>query len=132
SFGAESFEKRRLRQFHNKLIKIRRKMERNNNIGFSGDLVLDIWMWALYAYIVYLAWNQTVTVGTMVLLIGYVQMIREPLWSLNWIYWEARRAQIGAKEYFEILSAKNTIQDSQNPVELTLVKGRITFDQVTF
>lgn len=132
SFGAERFEMRRLRQFHDKLIQLRRKMERNNNIGFTGDVLLDSWMWALYAYIVYLAWGQTITVGTMVLLIGYLQLIREPLWALNWIYWEARRAQLGAKEYFEILEAQNTVLDPVKPVEVELIKGRITFDKVSF
>lgn len=132
SFGAERFEMRRLRDFHDRLIGIRRKMERNNNIGFTGDLILDIWMWSLYGYIVYLAWSQSITVGTMVLLIGYLHLIREPLWALNWIYWEARRAQLGAKEYFEILEAQNAIPDTTNPVDLGLVKGRITFDQISF
>lgn len=132
SFGAEKFEQRRLRKFHDTLIDLRKKMERNNNIGFTGDIVLEIWMWALYAYIVYLAFTNTVSVGTMVLLIGYIQLIREPLWALNWIYWEARRAQLGAKEYFEILNANNHISENSNPVELGLVKGRITFDKVSF
>ena len=132
SFMAEGFELRRLKSFHKRLISIRKKMERNNNVG-----CLEIFYWirgcgGLYAYIVYLAYLGNITVGTMVLLVSYIQMIRQPLWELNWIYWEVRRAQLGAKEFFEILDAVPDIADPKTPAELDWAKGRITFEKVSF
>jgi ABC-type multidrug transport system fused ATPase/permease subunit len=132
SFMAENFESRRLRSFNKTLVSIRKKMEHNNNIGSVGNVILDTWMWGLYAYTVYLAYTQSITVGTMVLLVGYIQLIRQPLWELNWIYWEVRRAQLGAKEFFEILDATPDITDPENPAKLDWAHGRITFDGVEF
>ncbi len=132
SFMAEKFEYKRLVEFDKKIVKIRDKMQWNNNVGLSGDIFLDVWMWGLYAYVVYLALNQSISVGTMVLLVGYIQLIREPLWELNWIYWEVRRAQLGAKEYFQILDARPEIVDPKKPVEFEWAKGRINFEKVSF
>jgi ATP-binding cassette subfamily B protein len=54
------------------------------------------------------------------------------MWVLNWTFWEAKRAQIGAKDFFKILDRKPTIVSPKHPVELERVRGRIDFDQVSF
>ena len=75
-------------------------MERNTNIALIGDLFNEFWGYRMYAYIIWIAFTGSITVGTMILLIQYLQMIRQPLWNLNWLFWEAKRAQIGSKEFF--------------------------------
>lgn len=132
SFISEQFEFRRLKQFDRQVYSLRRQMERNTNIALIGDLFNEFWGWGMYAYIIWMAFNGSVTIGTMILLIQYLQMIRQPLWNLNWLFWEAKRAQIGSKEFLEILEEKPSVTDSPKAVDPEQIKGRITFEKVTF
>ena len=132
SFISEQFEFRRLKQFDHQIYSLRRQMERNTNIALIGDLFNEFWGWGMYAYIIWIAFTGSITIGTMILLIQYLQMIRQPLWNLNWLFWEAKRAQIGSKEFLEILEEKPIVIDSPKAVEPEQIKGRITFENVTF
>src|SRR5690606_13335639 len=116
AFRSEEFEKRKLREFFGKYIDIRSEMERNNNRAFVGDVILESLSWAMYAYIVYITWQGQITVGTLVLLVGLIQMIRQPLWQINWIFWEVKRAKIGAKDFFRIISIRPEVVDPQKPL----------------
>ena len=132
SFRAEKFEQTRLAKFFRSYIGLRREMEHNTNKAFSGDIILEALSWAMYAYIVWMTWQGQITIGTMMLLIGLIGLIRQPLWQLNWIFWEVKRAQIGAKDFFRIMEVKPDIVDPAKPVQLPNIKGKITFDGVTF
>lgn len=132
SFVAERFELRRMKRFDQKIYRLRRQMENNTNIALVGDLFNEGWAWGMYAYIVWIAFSGQITVGTMVLLVQYLMMIRQPLWNLNWIFWEAKRAQVGSKEYLEILDQKPMVIDPKKPVEIAQIKGRVIFDKVSF
>jgi len=68
----------------------------------------------------------------MVLMLSYVQILRGPLWTLNWIFWEAKRAQIGARDYFAILKQQAEIRQIQEPIVTERLKGRIRFEHVSF
>ncbi|MBI5356176.1 ABC transporter ATP-binding protein [Candidatus Collierbacteria bacterium] len=132
SFISEQFEFRRLKQFDRQIYSLRRQMERNTNIALVGDLFNEFWGWGMYAYIIWIAFTGSITIGTMILLIQYLQMIRQPLWNLNWLFWEAKRAQIGSKEFLEILEEKPEIIDSPKVVDPEQIRGRITFEKVSF
>ena len=132
SFISEQFEFRRLKQFDREIYSLRRQMERNTNIALVGDLFNEFWGWGMYAYIIWIAFTGSITIGTMILLIQYLQMIRQPLWNLNWLFWEAKRAQIGSKEFLQILEEKPSVTDSPKTVDPEQIKGRITFENVTF
>ncbi|MCD8484461.1 hypothetical protein LRY60_02515 [Candidatus Woesebacteria bacterium] len=86
-------------------------MEHHTDQAFIGDVFLEVWNWAMYAYIVWMTWQGEITVGTLVLLVGLIQMIRQPLWQLNWIFWEVKRAGIGAKDFFRIISVEPDVVD---------------------
>jgi ABC-type multidrug transport system fused ATPase/permease subunit len=132
SFRSEKFEIRKLKQFYDQILELRKEMERNTNRALGGDLFLESWNWAMYAYIVWLAYSGDITVGTMVLLVGMIKLIREPLWQLNWIFWEVKRAGIGARDFFRIMDVQPEICDPENPVTLPKVKGEIKFHDVKF
>lgn len=132
AFRAENFEKTRLRKFFKKYSSIRKEMERNTNKSWGGDVILETLSWSMYGYIAYMAWSQEITIGTMVLLVGLINLIREPLWELNWIFWEVKRAQIGAKDFFRILDIKPEVVDAKKPVVLKDVQGEIKFEDVSF
>lgn len=134
AFRAENFEIDRLKKFFHEWKGLRQAMEDNTNKAFVGDIFLESWNWGTYAYIVWQTFNGTHTVGTLVLLIGLVQLIRQPLWQLNWIFWEVKRAGIGAKDFFRIMDIQPDITDPKSPKELNIekVKGEIAFQNVTF
>ncbi|MFC1711373.1 ABC transporter ATP-binding protein [Patescibacteria group bacterium] len=132
SFIAEEFELRRLKGFHQKILNIRKTIERNWNIGSLADLFLEGWVWSVYVWVVIESFRGRFSLGTMVLLINYIDIIRWPLWELNWFFWEAKRAQIGARDYFKILQVKPDLKDSKKPKNILQVKGDIKFNQVSF
>lgn len=132
SFIAESFERQRLKNFQQKILSLRKTIEKNSNIAAIADLLLEAWLWITYVWVVILAFRGQFSLGTMILLINYVDIIRWPLWDLNWFFWEAKRAQIGARDYFKILNARSELTDPKKPIKLTDVRGRITFKNVSF
>lgn len=132
AFRAESYEKKQLNKFFGKYLNIRQEMEVNTNKALVGDVFLEISVWAMYAYMVWIAWQGNITVGTLVMLVGFINLIREPLWQLNWIFWEIKRAQIGAKDFFKIMDVQQELPDPKNPKSLESVKGEIQFNNVHF
>lgn len=132
SFRAERFERRKLASFFTSYLGIRRKMEGNTNKAFAGDIILELLSWVMYAYIVWITWQGQISVGTLVLLVGLIGLIRQPLWQINWIFWEVKRAQIGARDFFTIMSIEPEIKDPVRPQHLSTVKGEIDFKHVSF
>ncbi len=132
SFLAEKFELRRMQEFNQLILELRRKIEKNRTVAVLGDLIMEAWVWSVYVWAVILSFRGQFSLGTMVLLINYVDIIRTPLWDLNWFFWDAKRAQIGARDYFKILSAKPEIKEVKHPQPLKSLKGRIKFDKVSF
>jgi ABC-type multidrug transport system fused ATPase/permease subunit len=133
AFRAEQWERSKMRKFFHDYLGIRQKMEINTNRAAVGDLFLETWSWGIYSFIAWLAWQGNITIGTMVLLIGLIQLIRQPLWQLNWIFWEVKRAEIGAKDFFRIMDVQPEIVDSAQTVSLTQpLRGEIVFDHVSF
>ncbi len=132
AFRAESYERKRLQKFFKKYIDIRKEMESNTNKAVAGDFFLELMLWTMYAYIVWLTWQGQLTVGTLVMLVSLIQLMREPLWQLNWIFWEIKRAQVGAKDFFKIMDVDQRILDPKHPVKLAAVKGRFAFEKVSF
>lgn len=132
SFQAENFELRRLQEFYQKIRALRDKIEGFSNRATIGDLLVEVGTWGLYAYIVFLTFQGRFTIGTMILLVQYITMMQRPLWDLTWVFWEVKRAQIGARDYFKIIDSQPTITDPPNPLHLNKVAGKITFDNVHF
>lgn len=132
SFIAENFELRRLKKFNQKILKLRKTIERNWNIGSVADLLLETWIWLVYVWVITLGFRGRFSLGTMILLINYIDIIRWPLWELNWFFWEAKRAQIGARGYFKILDVSPQLKDPKKPLRLEAIKGRINFDKISF
>lgn len=132
AFTAEKYEQTLLKKFFTKFINLRKAMEHNQNIALVGDLFMEVWNWGLFAYILWITIQGQVTVGIMVLLIQYTQMIQQPLWEINWIFWEIKRAQLGSKQLLRILKVKPTIVEIKNPIKLEMIKGTFVFKDVSF
>lgn len=132
SFCSEHLEIGKLHKVTRKLIGNNYKMEKINNQSVVSDIITDIWTFGIFAYIVYLGYNGTFTVGTMFLMWQYSQIIREPLFALSWIYWDVRYAEIGIKDYMKILDQRPTITEINHPISLVDIRGKIELSNVWF
>ena len=132
SFQAENFERRRLKEFYEKIRSIRDQIEGFSNKAVAGDLIVETGTWGLYAYIIFLTFHGQFTIGTMILLVQYIAMMQRPLWDLNWVFWEVKRAQIGARDYFKIIDSQASVTDPVAPKSLGKISGKIAFQDVHF
>lgn len=132
TFATERYELSQLRTVADKLTKNKLKMEKISNQGTLADVLIDIWTVGIYGYIFYLGTVQQITIGMVVLLISYVEMIKQPLWNLNWIFWEVKYAMLGVRDYFKILDEKPKLVEISQPVHLDRVRGKIEFHNVWF
>lgn len=70
--------------------------------------------------------------GTLTALISYTNMIYEPIDFFMWIGDRWARCMDAASRMFEILDAKPTVVESDNPVRMETMKGDIEFKNVSF
>ena len=132
AFRAENYERKRLQNFFKEYIGLRKEMEVNTNKAAAGDLFLETMLWSMYAYIAWITWQGQITVGTMVLLVSMIRLMREPLWQLNWIFWEIKRAEIGARDFFKIMNVDTVVNEPENPETIENLASRIEFHHVDF
>ncbi|MBI1872124.1 ABC transporter ATP-binding protein, partial [Candidatus Collierbacteria bacterium] len=132
TFAAEKLELNKFGQIVKKLIKNNYRIEAANNRGVVADLLVDIWTLAIYAYVIYLGLTKAFTVGTVVLMVQYIEMIKQPLWNLGWIFWEVKYAQIGIRDFMKILDKKPDLEEINRPINLTDIKGKVEFKNVWF
>ena len=124
-----------LAKFHKtvkKLIGLRTSMEKIHNKGNWADILIEVWTTGIVAYSFYLGLTGHFTIGTVILMVQYTQMIRQPLWNLTWVFWEMKFAQIGVKDYLKILDQKLDIKEIDSPVIPDKVGGQVSFSDVWF
>ena len=72
------------------------------------------------------------TVGVLVAFALYVQRFFDPIRSLTMHYGQLQRAMTSGQHIFEIMDTEPLINDSPEAVELTTVKGEISYENVSF
>lgn len=130
-FTAEVYELRLFQRFHQKAVAYDDQDDHIQNQFIFANIFLNIWLWGILAYVFYLGLQSHFSIGTIVLLIQYVDIIRQPFTSLEWTFWEIKRAQVGAKDYFKILNVVDNTYRSPDPVTPP-ISGHIKFDNVSF
>jgi ATP-binding cassette subfamily B protein len=94
--------------------------------------VLAIINFGLYAFIFVQTARGHYTIGTMVLLIQYAQLIRIPLFSISFLVSQTQRAVANSRDYFAVMDEEPEIRDHAGAPALTVTKGAIAFDHVSF
>jgi len=94
--------------------------------------ILAIINLALYAFIFIQTARGHYTLGTMVLLIQYAQLIRIPLFSISFLVSQTQRAIANSRDYFAVMDEQPEIRDRQNARPLEVQAGAIRFASVTF
>lgn len=132
SFNKAKYELDKLSRFNRKINHLNYKIERLWDVASVKDFFLDTWFWGLNVYLIYLAVQGNLTLGSYFLLSTYTYTLREPLWNLTWMYFETKRMMIGAKSLMKILHEQPKIMDKDGAVQLLSIKGRIEFENVVF
>ena len=132
TFAAERYEISKFHRVTSRLYKNNVKMEKINNKGTSAEIFVEVWTMGIYSYVFYLGLTHQFSVGTVILMTQYVEMIKQPLWNLDWIFWEVKFAMIGIRDYIKILDAKPGLVEINQPLTPAVTRGQVEFENVWF
>jgi ATP-binding cassette subfamily B protein len=76
--------------------------------------------------------GNSMTLGSLVAFIGYQSYFLMPVFMLGFIGSSLSRAEASAVRIFEVVDAKSDIEDKPGAIELSALKGKVTFDNVSF
>lgn len=96
------------------------------------DFCWGLGMVALYFAGVKLAGDEIINVGTLIAFGTYISMFWRPIMNLSNFYNQLVTNISGAERIFEIMDTKPEIKDGANVTELPEIKGKVTFDNVSF
>lgn len=96
------------------------------------DFCWGLGMVALYFAGVKLAGDKIINVGTLIAFGTYISMFWRPIMNLSNFYNQLVTNISGAERIFEIMDTKPEIKDGDNVTELPEIKGKVTFDKVSF
>ncbi|MGD9518395.1 MAG: ABC transporter ATP-binding protein [Armatimonadota bacterium] len=74
----------------------------------------------------------SVTVGTLMAFLAYVQMFYQPIQSMSTLLNWTSRSLTAAERVFEILDAEIEVEDAEDAVAMPEMQGRVEFRDVTF
>lgn len=95
-------------------------------------LVLNVISLGVYAFIFIETAKGHYSIGTMVLLIQYTQLIRIPIFSISFLVDQTQRAVSNTKDYFEVMDTKPELTDKKGAKALQVSDGEIVFKGVHF
>jgi ATP-binding cassette subfamily B protein len=95
-------------------------------------VVLNFISLAVFSYIFVETARGKYTIGTMVLLIQYVQLVRIPIFTISFLVDASQRAIANTKDYFEAMAVEPEIVDNPGATKLRVTDGTVAFDQVQF
>lgn len=79
---------------------------------FARRLALNVLLFAIYTYIAYWTFYGRFTLGEMTLLLQLVNQARFPLFAMSYILGQIQEAGEGSKDFFQVLSTRNQIEDA--------------------
>lgn len=94
--------------------------------------VLALLFLAMYMIIFVGTAQGAYTLGTMVLLIQFIQLVRLPLFSLSFYVDNTQRAIADSRDYFKAMDETSEIIDAPNARRLKVGAGKIEFRDVSF
>lgn len=133
SFVQEAFELRTFDRFMKRMVKTTKPQSKYwHGHDVLRRSVLACINLALYGYIFIETAHGHFTIGTMVLLIQYAQLIRIPLFSISFLVSQTQRAIANSREYFAVMDEQPEIADHPGAKPLQVSQGAIVFDHVSF
>lgn len=133
SFAKEDKERNRYKKKNQTAYEVNTRI--NNKITSTRPI-----MWSAYKVIstglfcfgCFLVIKGKFQYGTIMTLLGYTDMIYDPMDFFMWIGDRWARCIDAASRMFEILDAKPTVAEPENPIHIENMKGDIEFKNVSF
>ena len=118
------------------LSEINRIYDKQSNmyhlVDFIRNFSLNIILLFVNILIFYGAFKQSITLGTMVLMLQLMAQIRAPLFAMSFILSRVQAAESGSKEYFDVLNTKSTEDFEKFKDTKKITKATIEFKNVSF
>jgi ATP-binding cassette subfamily B protein len=95
-------------------------------------LVLNLIFLAVYAFIFIETARGSYSLGVMILLIQYTQLIRIPIFSISFLVDASQRAVSNTRDYFEAMDTEPAITDRARAKSLEVTTGEVAFSDVRF
>lgn len=95
-------------------------------------MTLGVWIFAMPRLLGYSPTAEPLNVGVFVSFTLYMGMYMQPIEVLGRMTFILNRATSSAHRVFEILDTEPEIRDTESPVQLEPVQGRVEFNQVSF
>jgi len=74
----------------------------------------------------------TMTIGTLVAFLSYLVVLIGPVFGIGFLATAISRAGVSAERVFEVLDAKNEVEEKPNAQQLGAIQGNVEFRNVTF
>ncbi|HET7320802.1 MAG TPA: ABC transporter ATP-binding protein, partial [Candidatus Saccharimonadales bacterium] len=120
-------EKRELKHFGEHYDKVVQTTYPQSKLWHSQDVwrrvVLNLIFFGIYVYIFVETAHGIYTIGTMVLLIQYAQLIRIPIFTISFLVDQTQRAISNSRDYFEAMDVQPAIADIEGASTLQVTKG---------
>ena len=101
-------------------------------LNFARNFGLEVGLIIISIMVFYNTFSGILSIGEMVLILQYINQIRWPLFAMSFILEQTQRAEVGSKEYFEILELKSTEDLPKGFIKPKFKQPTITFDKVSF
>ncbi len=101
-------------------------------LNFIRNFGLEIGLIVISVIVFANTFNGLLTIGEMVLILQYLFQVRWPLFAMSYILEQVQRAEVGSKEYFEILELESVEQPADTLAEPRFPRPTITFENVSF
>jgi ATP-binding cassette subfamily B multidrug efflux pump len=92
------------------------------NLGYVGVSILGGW----------LAINNTITVGDIQAFLQYVRSFTQPMTQIANVANVLQQTAAAAERVFEFLGESEEVKETENPIQLPVVDGRVVFQHVHF
>lgn len=133
SFVQESLEFRHFeRRFQRTVDVTARQSSYWHGMDIWRRLVMGAIFFLVYAFIFVKTAEGRFSIGEMVMLIQLVSMARLPIYNMSFIVDNTQKAISGSHDYFKIMQMRPDIADKSHAPELTVTKGLVHYQDVTF
>jgi len=132
-FARKKYESNRFLKAVTRLFKSRKKAwDTHNYINAFQSAMITI-VQTVVLYIIIKMWlNEAITVGTIVLINGYLSHLYVNLFDFGHTLKDWNQAMADAKEMTDILNSPPEINDVKNPEKCNIIRGLIEFKKINF
>lgn len=127
AFLGEMFEFGAFKRARDEIEQITKDQTREWHLfDFYRRIALNIILFFIVSYILYMTYHRVYTLGEMTLLLQLVNQARFPLFAMSFIIGQIQQADAGSKDFFEVLATARTIKDKEGAQTLVWPKAKTT------